>query len=329
MHRAPIRFFISIPDFIPLHLIVKYLTTLTPAPPYNFDLLLRLLERYAHPTLDIVHDGGYWRALRTNGGTALVRVTSRGTPDAPVLDIHLMAQAGALDAAALRAEVSRIFPGASAADFYAFAAGDDDLRRVIAPVIGLPEVRAASVFEALAQTIIEQQISWTTAQRAQRWLVEWAGNQIVYDGLTFYTFPTAEQLAAARVDDLKPLKITFKRIHLLVEIARRAAEGTLDLERLRRLAPEAAYHELLQLKGIGHWTAVVTLARACGYRGVAHNDVALQAAVNRYFYGGTGRTPAAQVVETFARYGGFAGIAADHTLARWVLEMYPARGTKT
>jgi 3-methyladenine DNA glycosylase/8-oxoguanine DNA glycosylase len=158
-------------------------------------------------------------------------------------------------------------------------------------------------------------------------LVEWAGNRITYDGMTFYTFPTAEQIAASSPDELKPLKITFKRINLLIGIARRAVSGELHLERLKQQSPEIAYADLLRIKGIGHWTAVVTLGRACGYRGVAQNDVALQAALNRNFYGGAGRIPAALVAETFSRYGEYAGIAADHTLARWVLEQYPVRKT--
>ncbi|MBI5668121.1 MAG: DNA-3-methyladenine glycosylase 2 family protein [Chloroflexi bacterium] len=301
------------------------LTTLTPPPPYRFDLLLRLLERYAHPTLDIVHRGAYWRALNVNGAVALLRVTARGAVTAPALDVYVMAHDGEPQLPALRDRLAALLPLDSAVAFYEFARQDARLWQVIEPVVGLPEVRSATVFEALAQTIIEQQISWTTAQRAQRWLVEWAGNRIVHNGLTFYTFPTAPQLAAASVDDLTPLKITFKRINLLIEIARQQAAGELDLERLKHLSPEAAYADLLRIKGIGHWTAVVTLARASGYRGVAHNDVALQAAVNRYFYGGKGRIPAALVAETFARYGPFAGLAADHTLARWVLEQYPPR----
>lgn len=301
------------------------LTSLTPPAPYDFGLLLRLLERYAHPTLDIVHQGAYWRALNVNGARALVRVTSRGNPAAPMLDVHLMAQTGDVDTAALREHLAAILPIDSGAAFYDFARQDEHLWRVIEPVVGLPEVRTASVFEALAQTIIEQQISWTTAQRAQRWLVEWAGNHIVHDGMTFYTSPTPEQIAAASPDELKPLKITFKRIDLLINIARRVAGGELDLERLKQESPEAAYADLLRIRGIGHWTAVVALGRACGYRGVAHNDVALQAAVNHYFYGGKGRIPAELVIETFARYGDFSGLAADHTLARWVLDQYPVR----
>ncbi|HEX2908298.1 MAG TPA: hypothetical protein VHO69_15610 [Phototrophicaceae bacterium] len=305
-----------------------YLATLHPTPPYDFVLRLQLLARYAHPTLDMVDQGAYWRALRVGAELALVRVTSRGTSANSALEVDLMAQSGAVRHEAVLAALTRVLPLTDASAFYTFAHQDEHLTEIIQPVIGLPEIRTASVFEALAQTIIEQQISWTTAQRAQRWLVEWAGSGISYNDKTFYTFPTAAQIAAASPDDLKPLKITFKRIALLQDIAQRVTNGELALETLCDLPPEAAYTNLLNLKGIGHWTAVVTLARACGYyHGVAHNDVALQSATNRYFYGGQGRIPPALVTETFARYGEFAGFVADLTLARWVLEQYPVRLT--
>jgi hypothetical protein len=64
------------------------------------------------------------------------------------------------------------------------------------------------------------------------------------------------------------------------------------------------------IKGIGDWTA----------------KVALQAAVNRYFYSGTGSVTARQVKETFVRYGAFGGLAACYTLMRRVLDVYPRGG---
>jgi hypothetical protein len=57
---------------------------------------------------------------------------------------------------------------------------------------------------------------------------------------------------------------------------------------------------------------------------VGHNDVALQAAVNHYFFGGVGRIPAQQVLDAFAPYGDFAGLAAHYTMLRWVLDRYEA-----
>lgn len=303
------------------------LTTLFPTPPYNFDLLLNVLSRFAHPTLDIARDGAYWRAFRSRDGLALVRVTSRGTIDAPALDVHLMAATGEINTQQIVADVSHILHiEAERSGFLTLAQEDVGLWRVVEPLVGLPEWRTATMFEALSQTIIEQQIAWVTAQRAQRWLVEWAGECIPYAGLNYYTFPTPERLAEATVDDLKPLKITFKRMALLIDLAEQITDGRLDLERLEYETPETAYQHLLAIKGIGHWTAAVTLERAFGHKDwVAYNDVVLQAATNRYFYGGAGRIPPEQVNDTFARYAPYGGLAAHYTMIRWVMEQYPVQ----
>lgn len=301
------------------------LLTLHPTPPYHFPLLLDVFSRFAHPTLDIVRDGALWRALSIGDALALIKMTSQGDIDRPVLTAQLVTSTGEIELDALHNRLRVIFPlDNDRTAFYALAQKDERLWGVVSPLIGLPEIRGESVFEALMETIIEQQIAWVTAQKAQRWLVEWVGNRIQFEGFDYYAFPTPAQIASATVDDLKPLKITFKRMALMIDIAQQITSGRLDLEALRYLTPHEAYQRLLAIKGIGHWTAAVTLERAFGYdTWVAHNDVVLQAATNRYFYGMEGRIPAEQVIQTFARYGDFAGLAARYTMYRWVLEKYP------
>lgn len=306
---------------------MRHLITLHPKPPYNFPLLLDFLARFAHPTLNEVQQGAYWRVVMGAKGLALLRVTGSGTPDTPRLDVHIAASSGTITDAVLIDSIQHILPTTHEwQTFYEVARIDVGLWGVVAPLFGLPEIRTASVFEALMQTIIEQQISWVTAQRAQRWLVEWAGNTVEYAEHVYYAFPTPPQIAAATVDDLKPLKITFKRMALMIDLATQIVSGALDLERLRDISPAEAYQYLTAIKGIGHWTAAVTLERAFGYTDwVAYNDVVLQAAANRYLLGGSGRIPPERVAQTFARYGEYAGIAARYTMFCWVFEQYPLR----
>jgi DNA-3-methyladenine glycosylase II len=306
---------------------MTHLATLHPTPPYNFPLLLDVLSRFAHPTLDVVRDGAYWRAFRSGDGLALLRVTGSGTVDSSALDVHLMAQTGEVDTASLLRDLSHILRiDAGRADFVSAAQKDETLWRVVEPLIGLPEWRTVNLFEALMQTIIEQQIAWTTAQKAQRWLVEWAGGCIVHDGIQHYVFPTPARLAVATVDDLKPLKITFKRMALMIDLAGQITRGELNLDALSQQTPDAAYRSLLSIKGIGHWTAAVALERAFGHKDwIAYNDVVLQAATNRYFLGGVGRIPPQQVIDTFTPYGQYAGIAAHYTMIRWVIDQYPVQ----
>ena len=306
---------------------MTHLTTLYPQAPYNFPLLLDVLSRFAHPTMDIVEDGAYWRVIRSGDGLALLRVTSAGQLESPALEVELIAQSGDVDTSAVVDQVAHILHvDAGRSDFVALAQTDSALWMVVEPLIGLPEWRTASIFEALMQTIIEQQISWTTAQKAQRWLVEWAGDCILHDGKAYYAFPSPARIAEASVEDLKPLKITFKRMALMIELASRVVSGELNLEQFATYTPDEAYQHLLSIKGIGHWTAAVTLERAFGHKDwVAYNDVVLQAATNRYFLGAEGRIPPQMVTDTFTRYGTFAGIAAHYTMIRWVLDQYPVQ----
>jgi DNA-3-methyladenine glycosylase II len=303
---------------------MTHLTTMYPKAPYNFPLLLDVLSRFAHPTMDIVQDGAYWRAIRCGAGLALLRVVSTGTVQSPALEVELVAQSGDVDTSAVVNQLAHILHvDAGRGDFVALAQTDAPLWSVVEPLIGLPEWRTATIFEALMQTIIEQQIAWTTAQRAQRWLVEWAGDSIIHEGRAYYAFPTPARIAAASVEDLKPLKITFKRMALMIELATQVVSGELNLEAFAAYTPDAAYQHLLSIKGIGHWTAAVTLERAFGHKDwVAYNDVVLQAATNRYFLGAEGRILPQLVTDTFAPYGVYAGIAAHYTMIRWVLDQY-------
>jgi DNA-3-methyladenine glycosylase II len=306
---------------------MRHLITLHPKHPYNFSLLLDFLTRLAHPTLNIVHDGALWRVISANSGLVLLRVSSNGTADAPQLDVEVATSSGDVDDKALIENIKHVLPTHHDwSAFYSAASADAGLWGIVKPLVGLPELRTASLFEALMLTTIEQQINWMTAQKAQRWLIEWAGNKLEYEGRVYYAFPTPAQIAAATVEDLKPLKITFKRMAMMIELSKQVANAEFDLEGLRNVEPMEAYKRLTGIKGIGHWTAAVTLERALGYtHWVAYNDVGLQAATNRYLLGGSGRIPAELVSELFARYGEYAGLAARYTLFRWVFEQYPQR----
>lgn len=294
-----------------------------PIQPYDFNLTLDLFARYTHPVLDIVHDGAYWRVIDAGDDLALLRVDSIDG----ALRVSLAAATGPVDGDALLARMRRILcADIDPNPFYDTARQHPELWRLVEPVRGVRWLRTATAFEALLLTVIEQQIAWVAAQRAQRWLCEWGQRRVEHNGRAYYALPTPAQLAAVTdVHELAPLKITFKRMRVIVDIARQIDGGALDIEGLLTLPPELAYRELLALKGIGHWTATYIIQRIGGdHNYVGHNDVALQAAVNHYFYGGSGRIPEAQVTQTFARYGTFAGTAAYHTIMRWVLDRYEA-----
>jgi DNA-3-methyladenine glycosylase II len=294
---------------------------LYPVPPYNFRLTLDLISHFPHPNVDLVHDSAYWRVVRVAGHLLLLHITQ---PHRGSLVINCAASSGEIDTQiALDRAAHILCTELDVSDFYAYAQEHPDLYYVIKPIQGLRWLRTETVYEALMTTIIEQQIAWKAAQKAQRWLVEWAGNRITYQGRDYFAFPTPDQIAAATIDDLTPLKITFRRMAVMIELSRQVVQGKLDIEQILTLPIDVAYRKLVTLQGIGHWTAAWTIQRAHGISHlVGHNDVALQAAVSHYFYGGNERISEQQVQATFSRYGAYAGMAAHHTILRWVMDRY-------
>ena len=289
-----------------------------PLPPYayNFSLLLEFVKRIAHPARLVVQGDTLWRftgghllAYRQAGDAVVVRGEGFASADEERvrrLSIHCLGMERDLTA------------------FYDFARRDKALWRVVEPLVGLPMFRAETVFEALITLIIEQHITWKNALRYQRTLMRLFDAGAPIGRLRVYRFPSPQQLAGATQSELKALKITNRRIEMSLDIARRTASGELDLESLSRQDSQAAYDQLMTIKGVGHWTANNALGRAFGvYPFVSQNDVALQAAVRRYFHDDRLPKSAELAAETLRKYGGFAGLAGHFVLLRWVLDEYP------
>lgn len=133
---------------------MRHLTTLHPHPPYDFALLLDFLTRFAHPTLNVVHDEALWRVIqvtpppappRKRGGEkkqglALLRVMSTGSVDVPQLEVDIAASSGEVDDAKLIETITHVLPTHHDwSGFYSSAEGDARLWGVVEPLIGLPK----------------------------------------------------------------------------------------------------------------------------------------------------------------------------------------------
>ncbi|HEX2622515.1 MAG TPA: hypothetical protein VHL11_20285, partial [Phototrophicaceae bacterium] len=274
----------------------------------------------AVPLVDIAGiDGSYWRAISSaSDGISLWQVT-------PDFTATLVSQTGKIDQDTAGRDLAHIMAvDHDPRPFYAFAQTDPKLWEIIEPLQGIRWLRTQTVFEALVSLIIEQHISWVSAQKSQRALLVQMDNKIHHAGRDYYTFPSTDQLAIASLYDLRELKITNKRKQLLIDLAGKIAHGGLKLESLKELPHAEAYQELMALKGIGHWTAANVVMRALGgYPYVTETDVALQSAANFYFNGISGKLTPKETHALFHQYGEFAGTVAYYTLLRWVLDRYP------
>lgn len=296
----------------------RFIGTLYPQAPYDFELTVRASRYYT--VLGAFDGETYRRAVRLKTGLALVRVVSQGTIGMPALDVYLLGSSGLVDLDELMRVVARLLNIRSDLNyFYQAARSDPILWHIIKPLYGLHILQTGTLHEAVTVTVIEQQIALAAAQRGERWLVEWGGESISYRGDVFYVFPLPERIAAATADDLTPLKITFRRMNVLIDIARQWQK----LEQLRAISPGQAYEGLLAIRGVGHWTAAWSITRSMGlYMYVGSADVALRAATNHYFFNQKGRCSPEETDALFQRYGMYAGAACFYILTRWAMEKY-------
>jgi DNA-3-methyladenine glycosylase II len=104
-------------------------------------------------------------------------------------------------------------------------------------------------WEALARAIVGQQLSTKAARSI------WGKLQGQFGGRT----PTPEELLRKRKPTLRKAGLSNAKVEFLRDLATRVKSGELDLESLAKLSDEDVIAELIEVKGIGSWTAEMFL----------------------------------------------------------------------
>jgi DNA-3-methyladenine glycosylase II len=81
------------------------------------------------------------------------------------------------------------------------------------------------------------------------------GHRRPAQGVTRGRLPTPAELLATDTENLRGVGLSRAKTVYLRDLAERLADGRLDLERLRKLDDDAARAELMQVKGVGRFTA--------------------------------------------------------------------------
>ncbi len=135
--------------------------------------------------------------------------------------------------------------------------------------------RSRRYFQALTRAIVAQQISSKAATSIWRRLRE-----SVRPGHI-----TAETIARMSVDQLRASGISPQKAAYMHDLAARVQSGTLKLNRLSQHADERVIEQLVEVKGIGLWTAQMFLMFSLGRLDVfPHGDLGIRTAI-RNLYG--------------------------------------------
>lgn len=224
--------------------------------PFDLGLLLGFLAPRAIAGVETVVDGVYRRSLRLPHGPALAEVADGGGVVACTLEL-----ADPRDLAPAVARIRRLFD--LDADPVAVAdvlGADPVLGRFVAAAPGRRAPGAVDGLELAVRAIAGQQVSVASATRITGRIVERLGEPLTRPvGAVTHAFPSPEALAEAP-DDALP--VPAARRGTIRAIAAAIGSGRLDLS--IGADREEARARLLEIPGVGPWTAGYVALRALG-----------------------------------------------------------------
>jgi DNA-3-methyladenine glycosylase II len=227
--------------------------------PYRLDLTAIALRRTSVNAVDRIDaQGRYARAFDEPTGvwSAVVEQTNAG-------ELQVRAHGSVPPDAAGRLAVM-LGTGASIGGWEARTRPFPWLHQLAARLRGLRPPRYPSLWEALCNAIVFQQISILAAAAIMERLVVRFSTGVRCGGETLYPFPAAVSIADASEDELRALGLSRQKAAYVRAVAKTTVVAPVDAEKLRTIPSDEAIAALCTLPGIGPWSASVVLLRGCG-----------------------------------------------------------------
>jgi len=260
--------------------------------PYDFELSTERFRAFGPDLANLWYEGGVHRVV---GGRELRIEAATGGVDVEPLDEETEPVARAMLGADFELD-----------PFYAWAQGDEVLRKLVPRLAGLRPPLAPDPYEALVSAISAQQVSLFAAFAIRNRMVERFG----VHGVHAYAFPTRERMAEASEQQLTELGFSRRKAEYVLGVAR----ADVDFEALRNLPDDEVKTNLTAIRGLGEWSADWFLARHLARpRAWPAGDLGLVRAVSAFYFGGR-KLSIAEVREAGARFDPFQNLTAHYLL---------------
>ena len=233
----------------------EYALRLNFRPPYHWTALLEYLAARATPGVELVANQKYRRAISLDGQVGSIEVGAGARTDELVLAVQFP------DPRRLFTIVERVRAIFDLnADWAVIAA---TLRRdsMLKPLVeGNPGLRVPGCwdgFELTVRAILGQQVSVAAATTMAGRVANFFGQPVSLPEGISRVFPTPEALANA---DLTRVGLTSARSNTIRMLARAVVDGRVNFA--LTADPGALIEKLLEIRGIGQWTAQYVAMRA-------------------------------------------------------------------
>jgi DNA-3-methyladenine glycosylase II len=264
--------------------------TVPALPPFNFSLSSEIFADGDRQIRNYEQER-FWQVLRVNGKLVLATVEEAGTVDNPKVSAELKSDKPITTGDKKGAEeaVNALFHlDLDLKPFYETVKTDKTMADITSKLWGLKSPTTPTVFEALVDSIVEQQISLKVANSLEARIIKKFGDTLDLDGDIHYIYPTPQSLAAVSIEELRGCGLSFRKAEYIKGAATLIAEGKLDLEGFRSYdSSEHIIKELDEIRGIGVWTAELTMLRGMQrLEALPADDLGLRRVIARYYRDG-------------------------------------------
>jgi DNA-3-methyladenine glycosylase II len=285
--------------------------------PFNFDLSAQIFSS-GDPQIRAYANGVFHQVLKINGKLVLINVGSAGTVEKPELSVALKSNVAVTSKNGKAAErmVEFVFNlDFDLCSFYKDVKNEPVMHQIAQKLYGLKNPTTSTVFESLVDSIVEQQISIKVAQTIEHRITKKFGETLTVDGDTYYLYPTPQSIADASVSEIQQVGLSLRKAEYIQNAAKLIAEGKLDLEQMKREEnSDQIIAELDEIRGIGVWTAELTMLRGMQkLDALPADDFGIRRVISRYYFGGK-PIKTAEARRIAERWGSWKGLAAFYLI---------------
>jgi len=263
----------------------EFTLQLNPVAPFRLDLTAWALRRRPNNAIDLWDGQSYGRVF-TYGGVP-VRVWVRQTKPSGTPEVEMKAVSAGRLSPMIKNELVKVVERtlglrADLSAFYEMAGTDHRVGLLVRRYMGVKPPRFPTVFEALVNAIACQQLTVLVGITLLNRLARKWGTRIGTSEDAF-GFPLPHELRRARSESLQALGFSRQKTKALLGLVRRYGSDTGELEALAVSTDDEAISKLLELRGIGRWSAEYAMLRGLGRLNVfPADDVAGQKSLRRW-----------------------------------------------
>jgi DNA-3-methyladenine glycosylase II len=256
-----------------------------PIPPFRLDFTVWALRRRPRNAIDRWDGATYRRIVMIGRRATELAIRQSGSPAAPRI---IVTATPALRTSAEKRQVRSIVDRLLGLDidlseWYRVARQDRRLAELADRFRGVKPPRFPTVFEALVNAFACQQLSLVVGLELLNRLAVVCDVRRGSGAAARYAFPAPRDVAERPPADFRAIGFSRQKVRALLALARGIETNAIDLDMLSADSDEEVRMKLLELRGVGRWTAEYVSLRGLGRLHVfPGDDVGAQKSLGRW-----------------------------------------------